>query len=177
MTTTAPSSKKDSKPPEDGKSSTLVVRNLPSSATSSEFQEFFSSIAPVQHAFVVTKKTEEGVECDGYGFVTFAEKAEAIKLAEKGSIPWEKNITVSVAYAKPRKRRVSESGEKPKRVQESKDPSLPALRPRLIFRNLSWKVRQPEQIERVVLLYGKPKEVRIPRAKHGRMTGFAFVEM
>ena len=184
MSTTIPSSSKKERKPrpseDDGKSSTLVVRNLPSSTTSSEFQEFFSSISPIQHAFVVTKKTDSGTICDGYGFVTFADKQETIKLAEKGSIPWKNNIILSLAYAKPRNRQpASESAgaEKPKRVQESKDPNLPSIRPRLIFRNLSWKIRTPEQLEKVVLPYGKPKEVRIPRAKHGRMTGFAFVEM
>src|SRR5579871_5114210 len=137
MTTASPSTKKDRKPTEDGTSSTLVVRNLPQTTTSAEFQEFFTSIAPVQHAFVVTKATEQKITCEGYGFVTFAEKAEAIKLAQKGQIPWKGKTTVSVSYAKPRKRRTSDSAEKPKRVQESKDPSLPSLRPRLIFRNLS----------------------------------------
>jgi nucleolar protein 4 len=32
-------------------------------------------------------------------------------------------------------------------------------------------------LERFVRVYGTPKEIRIPRGKGGRMTGFAFVEM
>jgi nucleolar protein 4 len=32
-------------------------------------------------------------------------------------------------------------------------------------------------LEKVLREYGKPKEIRIPRGKGGRMTGFAFVEM
>jgi len=175
---------KDGKPSENGTSSTIVVRNLPSSTTSSEFSEVFAALAPIQHAFVVTKKTGEGLECEGYGFVTFATKQDAAAVVEKQSVPWTNNESVTVGYAKPRKRRhseiegaVAESHSPKRRVQPSKDPTIPSLRPRLIFRNLSWKIRNPRQLEKMVRTIGVPKEIRIPRAKHGRMTGFAFVEM
>jgi nucleolar protein 4 len=174
-----PVSKRQRRPrvSEDGSSSTLIVRNLPTTATSAEFNTFFSTIAPVQHAFVVTKKTDSGIQGEGFGFVTFADKADAVKLAGKSNIPWTTSgITLSVAFAKPRQRRQAEN-EKEKHVQVSKDPNLPSLRPRLIFRNMSWKLRTPEQLEKVLAPWGKPKEIRIPRAKGGRMTGFAFVEM
>ena len=173
------STKKERKPrpTEDGTSSTIVVRNLPSSTTSAEFNEFFSSIAPIQHAFVVTKKTDAGIQCEGYGFVTFGSKPDAIKLVEKSTIPWKEDKTVTVAYAKPRQRHRNEDEPPAKRVQISKDPNLPSLRPRLIFRNLPWKIRNPEHLEKYLLAYGKPKEIRIPRGKGGKMTGFAFVEM
>lgn len=173
------STKKERKPrpTEDGTSSTIVVRNLPSSTTSAEFNEFFSSIAPIQHAFVVTKKTDAGIQCEGYGFVTFGSKPDAIKLVEKSTIPWKEDKTVTVAYAKPRQRHRNEDEPPAKRVQISKDPNLPSLRPRLIFRNLPWKIRNPEHLEQYLLAYGKPKEIRIPRGKGGKMTGFAFVEM
>ena len=86
---------------------------------------------------------------------------------------------MTVAYAKPRQRHRNEDEPTSKtHVQVSKDPSLPTLRPRLIFRNLSWKIRNPEHLEKHLLApYGKPKEIRIPRGKGGKMTGFAFVEM
>ena len=175
----APQTKKEQKPrTDDGTSSTLVVRNLPSAATSSEFSAFFTAIAPVQHAFVVTKKTDEGIHGEGFGFVTFADKSDAVKLVQKGSISWtDKKHTLTVAYAKPRQRRAAETNVKEKHVQPSKDPNLPSIRPRLIIRNLSWKVRTEAQLEKVLAQWGKPKEVKIPRGKGGRMTGFAFVEM
>jgi len=169
-----------------GTSSTVVVRNLPSSTTSSEFSEVFAALAPIQHAFVVTTKKagEGGVQCEGYGFVTFATKQDAAAVVEKQSVPWKNNESVTVAYAKPRKRRhseiegaVAESPSSKRPVQPSKDPNIPSLRPRLIFRNLSWKIRNPEQLEKMFRAIGVPKEIRIPRAKHGRMTGYAFVEM
>jgi nucleolar protein 4 len=169
---------------QDGTSSAIVVRNLPDSTTSSELSEFFAALAPVQHAFVVNKKTDEGVRCEGYGFVTFATKPDAATVVARQSIPWKNGgSAVTVAYAKPRKRRYSDTegvesqSTTKKRVQPSKDPNIPSLRPRLIFRNLSWKVRNPGQLERLVRAVGIPKEIRIPRAKQGKMTGFAFVEM
>jgi len=175
---------KDSIPSESSTSSTVVVRNLPSSTTSSELSEVFGALALIQHAFVVTKKTGEGVQCEGYGFVTFATKQDAAAVVEKQSVPWKNNGSVTVAYAKPRKRRHSEiegavDGSPPSKrpVQPSKDPNIPSLRPRLIFRNLSWKIRNPEQLEKMFRTIGVPKDIRIPRAKHGRMTGYAFVEM
>jgi nucleolar protein 4 len=174
-----PVSKRERRPrvSEDGTSSTLIVRNLPTTATSADFNTFFSSIAPVQHAFIVTKKTDSGIQGEGFGFVTFADKADAVKLAGKSTIPWTTpNVTLSLAFAKPRQRRRAEE-EKEKHVQVSKDPNLPSLRPRLIFRNMSWKIRTPVQLEKVLAPWGMPKEIRIPRAKGGRMTGFAFVEM
>jgi nucleolar protein 4 len=170
-------------PAEDGSSSTIVVRNLPETTTSSQFSDFFTTLAPIQHAFVVTKKTDEGIQCEGYGFVTFTTKQDAATIAAKQSLLFTENSTVTLAFAKPRKRRHSEvegdDAEAPpkKHVQPSKDPSIPSLRPRLIFRNLSWKVRNPAQLEKVVKGIGEPKEIRIPRGSHGRMKGFAFVEM
>lgn len=174
-----PSPNKEEKtrsPPEDGTSSTLVIRGLPSSTTSSDVKTFFSSLAPIQSAFVVTKKTDSGIQCEGYGFVTFANRQDAVSFAQKSSLAWTDNTAVTLTYAKPRRRHVPDEG-KPKHVQLSKDPSLPALRPRLIFRNLSWKIRKPEQLEKIVSPYGKAREVQIPRKTHARMTGFAFVEM
>jgi nucleolar protein 4 len=172
-------SPKKEKPPtttEDGTSSTVVVRNLPSTTTSAEFSTFCSSLAPIQHAFVVTNKTDSGeLQCEGYGFVTFHTKEDATSIVSKSPIPYSNPSTqlVTLAYAKPRNR----SQPKEKHVQLSKDPSLPALRPRLIFRNLAWKVRHPEQLQKIVSKYGKAKEIKIPKGKNGRMTGFAFVEM
>src|SRR5579859_359743 len=163
--------------PADGTSSTLVVRNLPSTTTSADFSSFFTAIAPIQHAFVVTKKADQGVLCEGFGFVTFADKSDAINLVKRGSIPWKDTSQIlTLAYAKPRQRRTVETPAV-KHVQPSKDPNIPSIRPRLIFRNLSWKIRTAEQLEKILAQWGKPKEVRIPRGKGGRMTGFAFVEM
>jgi nucleolar protein 4 len=154
------------------------VRGLPSTATSSDLTTLFSGLAPVQHAFVVAKKSDGGTQGEGFGFVTFSEKTDAVKVVSTSTIRWTDGKTnISVAYAKPRQRRRVEEEEKSKHVQVSKDPSIPSVRPRLIFRNLSWKVRSPQQLENVLVSYGKPKEVRIPRGKGGRMTGFAFVEM
>jgi nucleolar protein 4 len=173
-----PKKERNSHPPLDGTSRTLVVRGVPSTATSSDLTTLFSSLASVQHAFVVAKKLDTGIQGEGFGFVTFSEKSDAVKVASKSTIPWTDGKTnIAVAYAKPRQRRPVEEEEKSKHVQVSKDPNIPSVRPRLIFRNLSWKVRSPQQLENVLVSYGKPKEVRIPRGKGGRMTGFAFVEM
>src|SRR5271170_4671758 len=105
-TTTTPKKERERKPriSEDGTSSTLVFRNLPSTTTSAEFSAFASSLAPIQHAFVVTKKTDSGIQCEGYGFVTFAEKQTAIKLVTQPTIPYLKAQTVTISYAKPRQR-------------------------------------------------------------------------
>src|SRR5579859_1000848 len=115
-----PVPKKDKKPrpPSDGTSSTLVVRNLPATATSADFTKFFADLAPIQHGFVVTKKTDEGVQCEGFGFVTFGDKADAVRLVQKGIITWnDKSTNLTVAYAKPRQRKVVETSTKEKHVQ------------------------------------------------------------
>jgi hypothetical protein len=118
-TTTTPNKERERKPQTsaDGTSSMLVFRNLPSTTTSANFSTFVSSLAP---AFVVTKKTDSGIQCEGYGFVTFTEKPDAINLVNNP--PKYNSHTVTVAYAKPRQRRQQEE-PKPKRVQLSKDPS------------------------------------------------------
>src|ERR1700738_3860718 len=176
MSTEGPTEQKRP-PPKDGTSSTLVVRNIPPTTTSSDFNAFFSALAPVQHAFVVGKKEDSRVQRGGFGYVTFSDKADAVKLVSKSSVPWiDGKTSVTLAYAKPRQRHRPDEA-RPKPIQESKDPNIPSIRPRLIFRNLSWKVRSSEQLETVLAPYGKPKEVRIPRGTGGRMTGFAFVEM
>src|SRR5437868_3721871 len=88
--TQTPQAATEPKPrPADGTSSTLVVRNLPSTTTSADFSSFFTAIAAIQHAFVVTKKADQGVLCEGFGFVTFADKSDAINLVKRGSIPWK----------------------------------------------------------------------------------------
>jgi RNA recognition motif-containing protein len=122
-TTTTPKKERERKSQSsaDGTSSTLVFRNLPSTTTSADFSTFVSSLAPIQHAFVVTKKTDSGIQCEGYGFVTFTEKPDAINLVNNP--PKYNSHTVTVAYAKPRQRRQQEE-PKPKRVQLSKDPSM-----------------------------------------------------
>ncbi|KAJ3030256.1 UNVERIFIED_CONTAM: RNA recognition motif-containing protein [Siphonaria sp. JEL0065] len=73
-TTPTPASVKDSK----YNAACVFVRQLPFEATSAQLEEFFGSVGPIKSAFVVADKDTPGKN-KGFGFVTFAVKADAAK--------------------------------------------------------------------------------------------------
>lgn len=148
----------------------LFVRSIPFEVTSSELSDFFSEVAPVKHAVVVTDP--EG-KSRGFGFVSFAEAEDATKALNECRKNKLQDRLLKIDFAKPRVR--GEEKEKP--ASESKKPVVEKRRPRLIVRNLPWSVREPKQLEKIFAKYGNVTEVVIPRANGGRMTGFAFVTM
>lgn len=149
----------------------LFVRSIPFTVTSSELSDFFSEIAPVKHAVVVTDP--EG-QSRGFGFVSFAESDDATKaLTECRKLKLQDRL-LKIDFAKPRVR--GEEKEKPA-IHKNKEEPLEKRRPRLIVRNLPWSIREPKQLEKIFAKYGNVTEVVIPRANGGKMTGFAFVTM
>lgn len=156
----------------------LFVRSIPFEVTSSELSDFFSDVAPVKHAVVVTDA--EG-NSRGFGFVSFTETDDATKaLAECRKLKLKDRL-LKIDFAKPRVRGDSKDKSTEKSPEKSKvfvkEEPLEKRRPRLIVRNLPWSVREPKQLEKIFAKYGNVTDVVIPRANGGRMTGFAFVTM
>lgn len=150
----------------------LFIRSIPFEVTSSELSDFFSDVAPVKHAVVVTDP--EG-NSRGFGFVSFTESEDANKaLAECRKLKLKDRL-LKIDFAKPRVR--GGEHEKPTKEVKVKDTDVEKRRPRLIVRNLPWSVREPKQLEKVFSKFGNVTNVLIPRANGGKMTGFAFVTM
>lgn len=152
----------------------LFVRSIPFEVTSSELSDFFSDVAPVKHAVVVTDS--EG-NSRGFGFVSFTETDDANKaLAECRKLKLKDRL-LKIDFAKPRARGDSKEKSTEKSKDSVKEEPLEKRRPRLIVRNLPWSVREPKQLEKIFAKYGNVTDVVIPRSNGGRMTGFAFVTM
>lgn len=160
----------------------LFIRSIPFDVTSSELSDFFSDVAPVKHAVIVTDP--EG-KSRGFGFVSFVETADADKALVACRKLKLKDRLLKIDFAKPRIRGASKKEEKEKESKEEEieapkafnDEPLEKRRPRLIVRNLPWSIREPKQLEKIFVKYGNVTDVVIPRANGGRMTGFAFVTM
>ena len=151
----------------------LFIRSIPFEVTSSDLSDFFSDVAPVKHAVVVTDA--EG-KSRGFGFVSFTETEDANKaLAECRKLKLQGRL-LKIDFAKPRVRGGDQEKEKSKEFKD-KEVEPEKRRPRLIVRNLPWSVREPKQLEKIFAKFGNVTNVLIPRANGGRMTGFAFVTM
>lgn len=151
----------------------LFVRSLPPSSTSESLTALFSDSYPVKHAVAITDPATK--TCRGYGFVTFAdaEDAQRAKAEFNGHVIEGKKIRVEIAE---RRHREGEEGteHKAKKEAEKVEAKQP---PKLIVRNLPWTIKNPKQLEKLFLSYGKVKQAYIPRKSGGLMAGFGFVLM
>lgn len=171
QTTTEDSSSKPAPDEKDKRS--LFVRSLPASATSESLTELFSDSYPVKHAVAVRDPATQ--QCRGYGFVTFADAEDAARARAEfnGHVLEGKKLRVEVAE---RRHREGDEGveHKAKREAEKEEARQP---PKLIVRNLPWTIKQPKQLEKLFLSYGKVKQAYLPKKSGGLLAGFGFVLM
>ena len=169
----APAAEKE----KDGKDSehkrSLFVRSLPPSATSESLTALFSDSYPVKHAVAILDPATK--TCRGFGFVTFADAEDAARARAEfnGHVIEGKKIRIEIAE---RRHREGEEGteHKAKKEVEKAEARQP---PKLIVRNLPWTIKNPKQLEKLFLSYGKVKQAYIPRKSGGLMAGFGFVLM
>ena len=170
---TAADGQSAAKPEDDQHKRSLFVRSLPASATTESLTELFSDSYPVKHAVAV--KDPATKQCRGYGFVTFADAEDAARARAEfnGHVLDGKKLRVEIAE---RRHREGEDGSehKAKREAEKEEAKQP---PKLIVRNLPWTIKQPKQLEKLFLSYGKVKQAYIPRKSGGLLAGFGFVLM
>jgi nucleolar protein 4 len=164
---------KDSKDKEDSHKRSLFVRSLPPSATSESLTALFSDSYPVKHAVAILDPATK--TCRGFGFVTFADAEDAARARAEfnGHVIDGKKIRIEIAE---RRHREGEDGteHKAKKEVEKAEARQP---PKLIVRNLPWTIKNPKQLEKLFLSYGKVKQAYIPRKSGGLMAGFGFVLM
>ncbi|KAM0702766.1 hypothetical protein Q7P35_010198 [Cladosporium inversicolor] len=163
--------KKDTK--DDGQKRSLFVRSLPPSATTESLTALFSDSYPVKHAVAILDPATK--TCRGFGFVTFADAEDAARARTEfnGHVIDGKKIRIEIAE---RRHREGEEGteHKAKKEVEKVEARQP---PKLIVRNLPWTIKNPKQLEKLFLSYGKVKQAYIPRKSGGLMAGFGFVLM
>ncbi|KAG7828398.1 hypothetical protein KL920_003535 [Ogataea angusta] len=155
---------------------TLFVQSIPVEATKEELNEFFSQYAPVRHSVVVTDT--EG-KSRGFGFVSFVTDEDALSALKETKKAKFKNKLLRVSIAK-RRQRKDKQDKRGKPVEDAKHKSQEiALKKsaKLIVRNLPWSVKDPNELVKVFLKFGKVKEAHIPKKKDGKMSGFGFVTM
>ncbi|KAK4938927.1 RNA recognition motif-containing protein [Elasticomyces elasticus] len=157
----------------------LFVRSLPTTTTTEILTDLFSQSYPIKHATAVTDKVTK--QCKGYGFVTFAdaEDAQRAKEAFNGFVLEGKKLRVEVA--EPRHRDTAAGSAvsavalaKAAREKERTEQKQP---PKLIVRNLPWSIKQPDQLAKLFLSYGKIKYATIPRLESRLQPGFGFVTL
>ncbi|KAF2709040.1 RNA-binding domain-containing protein [Pleomassaria siparia CBS 279.74] len=165
----------------------LFVRSLAASVTTEDLTAHFSESYPIKHAVVVLDPATK--ESKRFGFVTFADAEDAQRAKEEldGSKLAGSKIRVEVAESRQRdvdtdaagrKKGVSTGASasakhKAEREQQKKDN----LAPKLIVRNLPWTVKEPKQLEKFFLSYGKVHFVNLPKTPTGELKGFGFVAM
>ncbi|KAG4304455.1 hypothetical protein PORY_002165 [Pneumocystis oryctolagi] len=159
---------------ENDSNTSIFVRKVPFHVSSASFSSFFSEIAPVKHAMIVTDS--EMKTSKGYGFVSFSTHADAKKAIcelKKRSLDGH---FLKAEFAKRRHR--NDKKDTLKEHKEAEGVSKKLLRPFLIVRNLPWSVRKKDDAFFLKFRkYGKVINVIIPRKKGGKMSGFAFVHM
>lgn len=170
----APQDTKDTKDSKDDQHKrSLFVRSLPPSATSESLTALFSDSYPVKHAVAILDPATK--TCRGFGFVTFADAEDAARARTEfnGHVIDGKKIRIEIAE---RRHREGEEGteHKAKKEVEKVEARQP---PKLIVRNLPWTIKNPKQLEKLFLSYGKVKQAYIPRKSGGLMAGFGFVLM
>ncbi|KAG5437017.1 hypothetical protein PCANB_001293 [Pneumocystis canis] len=152
----------------------IFVTKVPLDVSSNSFLSFFSEIAPVKHAMIVTDP--ETKKSKGYGFVSFLTHLDAKKAIFELKSRTFNGHFLKAEFARPRHRNnkndLSEMHEKVKEIPKK----LP--RPFLIVRNLPWSIRRKDDAFFLKFSkYGKVINVIIPRKKGGKMSGFAFIHM
>lgn len=156
---------------EDSNNASIFVRKVPFDVTSASFSSFFSEIAPIKHAMIVTDP--ETKQSKGYGFVSFLTHSDAEKAISELKKKKFSGYTLKAEFAKRRHRNMDDNIQK--EITETKKRMM---RPFLIIRNLPWSVRKKDDAFFLKFSeYGKVINVIIPRKKGGKMSGFAFVHM
>jgi nucleolar protein 4 len=155
----------------------LFIRGLAPTVTTQDLTEFFSESYPIKNALVVLDK--ETKVSKGYGFVTFADVEDAQRAKEelKGSELQGKKIAVDFAEARQREGETKvvkpANRFKAEREQQMKD----AQAPKIIVRNLPWSIKEPDQLGKYFLGFGKVNFVTLPKKPSGELRGFAFVAL
>ncbi|KAH3671020.1 hypothetical protein OGAPHI_000731 [Ogataea philodendri] len=152
---------------------TLFVQNVAPSGTNEELNDFFSQFAPVRHSVIVNDS--EG-KSRGFGFVSFVTDEDALNALKDSKKNKFKDRLLKVSIAKRRVRKDKAAKETVEPRAKSQEVAMKKSA-KLIVRNLPWSVREPNDLVKEFLKYGKVKEAHIPRKKGGRMTGFGFVTM
>ncbi|KTW28574.1 hypothetical protein T552_01835 [Pneumocystis carinii B80] len=153
---------------------TIFVRRIPLNITLEPFLCFFSEIAPVKHAIIVTDP--ETKKSKGYGFVSFLTHSDAEKVIFELSQKKMEGHYLKAEFARRRNRNPKDSILE--NDTKAKDDKIGARRPFLIIRNLPWSIRKKDDVFFSKFSeYGKVINVIIPRKKGGKMSGFAFVHM
>ncbi|KAF2790678.1 RNA-binding domain-containing protein [Melanomma pulvis-pyrius CBS 109.77] len=186
--TASASASADPATPKDAESrKQLFVRSLAATVTTEDLTAHFSESYPIKHAVVVLDPATK--ESKRFGFVTFADAEDAQRAKEEldGSKLQGSKIRIEVAESRQRdvdtdtagrKKAVSTGASasakhKAEREQQKKDN----LAPKLIVRNLPWTVKEPKQLEKFFLSYGKVHFVNLPKTPSGELKGFGFVAM
>ena len=155
---------------------TLFVRNLAPTTTSDDLTQHFSQTYPIKHAVAVLDAPPHAAgakACRGYGFVTFADPADAAaaRAALHASELLGRRIIVEQAQAR---RRGDGGGEgaapKPGRLDNSKLPPT-----KLIVRNLPWSVDDVDKFAALFRSFGKINEAILPKNPAGKLRGFGIV--
>ena len=163
----------------------LFVRSLPVTVTSERLAKFFSQSYPVKHAVVILDKGTG--QSKGFGFVTFADLEDALRARDEFNGCLFEDKRLQIDFARPRQR------DSQRALADLHEPSpSPCLIPkastarvhengpsddhvRLIVRNLPWSIKEPKQLARLFLSYGKVIGATLPKCKPGLSPGFGFV--
>ncbi|KAF2828961.1 hypothetical protein CC86DRAFT_368111 [Ophiobolus disseminans] len=165
--------------PKEGARRQLFIRGLAPGVTTEDLTNFFSESYPIKNALVVLDK--ETKKSKGYGFVTFAdvEDAQRAKDEMKGSELQGKKIAVDFAEARQREgeAKVEKPNRKAEREAEREQQKKDAQAPKIIVRNLPWSVKEPDQLGKHFLAFGKVNFVTLPKKPSGELRGFGFVAL
>lgn len=162
----------------------LFVRSLPPTVTTDRLAEHFSQSYPIKHALVVLDRETKAPK--GYGFVTFADSADARSALVEFDQSLLEGRKIRVEVAEPRHREIAENGgdTTSKSVPSAKSVELKAARekrrtetapPRLIVRNLPWSIKESEDLALLFRSYGKVKHAVVPKRGPKAQAGFGFV--
>lgn len=155
----------------------VFVRGLAPTVTTQDLTDFFSESYPIKNALVVLDK--ETKVSKGYGFVTFTDVEDAQRAKEelKGSELQGKKIAIDYAEARLREGETKDAKPanrfKAEREQQMKD----AQAPKIIVRNLPWSIKEPDQLGKHFLAFGKVNFVTLPKKPSGELRGFGFVAL
>ena len=158
----------------------LFVRSLAPSVTTERLTEYFSQSYPLKHATVVLDP--ETKLSRGFGFVTFADAADAQAAAEQLNDTKLDGKKIKVEVAESRNREDGRDGGRNKvntkavelRAQREKQREE-AQPPRLIVRNLPWSIKEADDLAALFRSYGKVKHVVLPKKGPRAQSGFGFV--
>lgn len=155
----------------------LFVRGLAPSVTTQDLTDFFSESYPIKNALVVLDKETKASK--GFGFVTFADVEDAQRAKDELQGAELSGKKISIDFAEARQRDGVAVTEKPtnrfkaEREQQMKD----AQAPKIIVRNLPWSIKEPDQLGKYFMSFGKINFVTLPKKPSGELKGFAFVAM